>query len=88
MLLGENSPQSCIDKLCVIVEERCIYNWLYKFRSNVSAEDMLYFSSFLVHGYVAVIAKWVQSGMGGSTEEVAMLLYNMGLHSITFLESK
>jgi AcrR family transcriptional regulator len=86
MLLGKNSSRTFLDKMCVIVEERCLKNWLDRYQAKNLEKELAYFSSYIVYGYVAIIVKWVDSGMTASPETMAEMMGNMGLHGIGFLE--
>lgn len=84
-LLGKNSSHTFLNKMCVIVEKHCLYNWLNHFRVNNNTRELNYFSSFIVYGYVAAIAKWVESDMQDSPDKLARMLGNMGQYGVGFL---
>lgn len=86
MFLGKNSNRSLIDKLCYIVENRWFMIWLDKYPTDSSDDELAYFSNYIVYGYVAVIVKWVESGMKESPEVMAKMMGDMGLYGIAFLE--
>lgn len=86
MLLGKNSSRTFLDKLCTIVEERCLRTWLANYRVQEMEEELSYFSSYIVYGYVAIIEKWVESGMETTPEKLAGMMGSMGLYGIGFLE--
>lgn len=85
MLLGKNNSRTFLDKLCTIVEEKCLHKWLDNFRVRSDSEELAYFSSYTVYGYVAVIARWVESGMQTSPQKMAELMADMGMYGIEFL---
>jgi len=86
MLFSENSNRSFLDKLCTIIEERCLRSWLEDSRLSKTEEELSYFTSYVVYGYVAAIAKWVRTGMQSPPEKLAEMMSNMGLYGIGFLE--
>lgn len=87
MFFGNNSGRSFLDKLCAIVEERCLRNWLLNcLRFQASDEELSYFCSYVVYGYVAIIARWVQTGMHTPPEELAAMMNDIGRHGIGFLQ--
>lgn len=86
MFLGKNNSGTFLDKLCTIVEEKCLHNWLNNFRAREDSEGLSYFSSYIVYGYVAAIAKWVEFGMKTPPEKMAEMMGSMGLYGIGFLE--
>jgi AcrR family transcriptional regulator len=87
MLLGSNNNNSFLDKLCLIIENRCLSIWLEQHRfQNSDEENLSYFCSYVVHGYVAVIAKWARTGMVIPPEQLSRLMGNMGMYGIGFLQ--
>jgi len=86
MLLSENSNHSFLEKLCAIIEKRCLHSWLEHPRLSNAEEDISYFTSYIVYGYVAAITKWVRTGMKSPPDKLAEMMGNMGLYGIGFLE--
>lgn len=86
MLLGDNSNGSFLNKLCTIVEERCLRTWLDHYRSQNAGEALSYFSSYIIYGYVAAISKWFRMGMVTPPEQFAEMMGTMGLYGIGFLD--
>lgn len=82
MLINKNNNRTFLDKLCVIVEERVLHNWLNTLKIEKESEELLYFSSYIVYGYVATLAKWVESGMQTPPEKLAEMMGNFGLYGI------
>lgn len=85
MLLGENSNNTFLDKLCIIIEERCLRHWVLEHGITRPEEEVSYFNSYMVFGYVAVIAKWTRTGMKMPPQKLADLMGKMGLYGVGFL---
>jgi AcrR family transcriptional regulator len=85
MLLSENNNKSFLDKLCKIVEDRCLHFWFENHRFTDAEEELSYFSSFIVYGFGAAITKWVRTGMKYSPEKFAEIMGNMGLYGLGFM---
>lgn len=85
MLLGDNSNHSFLDKLCSIIELRCVNNWLAQHRVQNTEDELGYFSCYVIYGYVAIITKWVRSGLNIPPEELADMMGRMGIDGIKFL---
>lgn len=86
MLLGENSNHSFLEKLCAIIEDRCLRTWLSSYGLQNAEEELSYFSSYMIYGYVAVITKWFRAGMPFSPEKLARMMGGMGVDGIGFLD--
>lgn len=85
-MLARGRNQSFVDRMCGIVEEYCLQNWLGQYEKAGPENSMAYFGTYAVRGFVAVIEKWVDRGMKESPEEMAELMGRMGMYGIHFLE--
>lgn len=81
MLLSKNSSRTFLFKLCGIVEDRILKNWL-DHHANTDGEALSYLSSYMVFGYVAVISRWVELGMKTPPAQLADLMEGLGLQGI------
>lgn len=86
MLLSKNSGPGFLDKICAMVEQICVQSWFKMFNNGGHDERLSYYSLYTVRGYVAVISKWVASGMRLPPEELAKMMENIVLYGIGFLE--
>jgi AcrR family transcriptional regulator len=86
MLLSSNSGRTFMDKLCDLVETKCMQNLLSNMELQASPDELLYFSSFAVAGYIATISKWLECNMQIPTQELALLMEKMGLQGIGVFE--
>lgn len=84
-LLSDSGNHSFLNKLCTIVEKRCLNTWLPLSTSEENIDALPYFSSFIVYGYVSIISKWVTSGMQLPPEKLAAMMEEIGANSVKFL---
>ena len=86
VMLTKNRNQNFIDRMCGIVEEYCLHSWLSQYYQAGIGQKVAYFSTYAVRGFLAVVAKWMYSGMQESPEKMAELMSDMGTYGLRFLD--
>ena len=86
ILLGENGDLNFVNRLKLLVREKCLQDWMELFRSANSAFFEAYYS-FIVSGCVGLVQYWLQSGMKESPEELARLAEHIITQGIRVLEN-
>lgn len=82
ILLGENGDLNFVNRLKLLIREKCIHNWMEMFRTeNPIVFDP--FCSFIVSGCVGMVQHWLQSGLKETPDEMAHLtelFITQGIH--------
>lgn len=86
ILLGENGDLNFLNRLKLLVREKCLQDWMELFRSANSAMFEAYYS-FIVSGCVGLVQYWLQNGMKESPEELARMAEHMITQGIHVLEN-
>lgn len=86
ILLGENGDLNFVNRLKLLVREKCLQDWMELFRSSNSAFFEAYYS-FIVSGCVGLVQYWLQSGMEESPEELACMAEHIITQGIHVLEN-
>ena len=86
ILLGENGDLNFVNRLKLLVREKCLQDWMELFRSANSAFFEAYYS-FIVSGCVGLVQYWLQNGMAESPEELALLAEHIITQGIHVLEN-
>lgn len=86
ILLGENGDLNFVNRLKLLVREKCLQDWMELFRSANSAFFEAYYS-FIVSGCVGLVQYWLQSGMAESPEELARMAEHIITQGIHVLEN-
>ncbi|MFV0400486.1 MAG: TetR/AcrR family transcriptional regulator [Oscillospiraceae bacterium] len=87
MLLGKNASRTFLDKLGEMVEKHYVTDWLHQY--NIKDEDtrnISYLSGYMVYGYVAIVARWVEAGMQEPPEEIAKMMQDIGLATFSYVQ--
>ena len=88
IILGKNKNQVFLREICRSVETHCVKVWTEAFQTEGEEERLDYFGGFIIQGFMAVIVRWVESGMRESPEQMARMMGDMGLYGVRFLEQK
>lgn len=86
ILLGENGDLNFVNRLKLLVREKCLQDWMSLFRSGNSAFFEAYYS-FIVSGCVGLVQYWLQGGMRESPEELAGMAEHIITQGIHVLEN-
>lgn len=87
MMLDSKKNDNFVDHMCLIMEEYCLHNWLSQYEVRTQEEKkFVYVSAYMIRGFVAMIEKWVESGMKESPEEMAQLMEHVGTNGVSFLK--
>ena len=87
MLLGENGDIAFTDRICHILRDEFLYDFLAYYYPNDPA--MLdYFCSFIVSGNMSLALTWIDGGMKQTAEEMAVLAGEIIMHGVKVLETK
>ena len=87
VLLGKNGDIAFTDRICHILRDEFLYDFLAYYYPNDPA--MLdYFCSFIVSGNMSLALTWIAGGMKQTAEEMAVLAGEIIMHGVKVLETK
>ena len=87
VLLGKNGDIAFTDRICHILRDEFLYDFLAYYYPNDPA--MLdYFCSFIVSGNMSLALTWIDGGMKQTAEEMAVLAGEIIMHGVKVLETK
>ena len=85
ILLGENGDLNFVNRLKLLIREKCLKAWMEVFRSgNAAAFDA--FFSFIVSGCIGLVQYWLQTGLKETPEQMAKLTEHIITKGIGVLE--
>ena len=85
ILLGENGDLNFVNRLKLLIREKCLKDWMEEFRSgNAAAFDA--FFSFIVSGCIGLVQYWLQTGLRETPEQMAKLTEHIITKGIGVLE--
>ena len=85
ILLGENGDLNFVNRLKLLIREKCLKDWMEVFRSgNAAAFDA--FFSFIVSGCIGLVQYWLQTGLKETPEQMAKLTEHIITKGIGVLE--
>ena len=85
ILLGENGDLNFVNRLKLLIREKCLKDWMEVFRSgNAAAFDE--FFSFIVSGCIGLVQYWLQTGLKETPEQMAKLTEHIITKGIGVLE--
>lgn len=85
ILLGENGDLNFVNRLKIMIREKCLNDWMEVFRSgNPAAFDA--FFSFIVSGCVGLVQYWLQTGLKETPGQMAKLTEQIIKKGIGVLE--
>ncbi|MCI5502602.1 MAG: TetR family transcriptional regulator C-terminal domain-containing protein [Eubacterium sp.] len=85
MLLGENHDKNFIEKLKVLLRDKCFSDWDYLF-PNTSPETCAAYYSYILYGCIGIIENWLMNDCKPGAEEMASLTETIILHGILVME--
>ena len=87
MLLGKNGDIAFTDRICHILRDEFLYDFLAYYYPN-DPEMLDYFCSFIVSGNMSLALTWIDGGMKQTAEEMAVLAGEIIMHGVKVLETK
>ena len=85
ILLGENGDLNFVNRLKLLIREKCLKDWMEVFCSgNAAAFDA--FFSFIVSGCIGLVQYWLQTGLKETPEQMAKLTEHIITKGIGVLE--
>lgn len=86
ILLGENGDLNFVNRLKLLIRDKCLGDWMEVFRSgNPAAFDA--FFSFIVSGCVGLVQYWLQTGLKETPQQMAKLTEQVITQGIGVLET-
>ena len=87
VLLGENGDIAFTDRICRILRDEYLYEFISIFYP--SDEALLdYFCSFIISGNMSLALRWINTGMKETPEQMAVLAGEIIMHGVKVLETK
>lgn len=83
LFLTKNGNVSFADKLTGILQNGYLYEWLKYTTQLKDPSELGYLCDFLMSGYIAIIKRWITSGMPDSPEKLAEKMLTLALHGIS-----
>ena len=87
VLLGKNGDIAFTDRICHILRDEFLYDFLAYYYPN-DPEMLDYFCSFIVSGNMSLALTWIDNGMKQTPEEMAVLAGEIIMHGVKVLETK
>lgn len=87
VLLGKNGDIAFTDRICHILRDEFLYDFLAYYYPN-DPEMLDYFCSFIVSGNMSLALTWIDNGMKQTHEEMAVLAGEIIMHGVKVLETK
>ena len=88
VLLGANGDKAYTDRICGILRDEHLYDFVAHFYPNNDPTLLDYFCAFIISGNLALALRWINSGMKESTEEMATLAGEIIMHGVQILQTK
>ena len=88
VLLGTNGDKAYTDRICGILRDEHLYDFVAHFYPNNDPTLLDYFCAFIISGNLALALRWINSGMKESTEEMATLAGEIIMHGVQILQTK
>ena len=88
VLLGANGDKAYTDRICAILRDDHLYDFVAHFWPNNDPVLLDYFCAFIIAGNLALSLRWVNTGMKESTEEMATLAGEIIMHGVQILQTK
>ena len=86
VLLGKNGDIAFTDRICHILRDEFLYDFLAYYYPN-DPEMLDYFCSFIVSGNMSLALTWIDNGMKQTPEEMAVLAGEIIMHGVKVLET-
>ena len=87
VLLGKNGDIAFTDRICNILRDEFLYEFISIFYP--SSEALLdYFCSFIISGNMSLALRWINTGMKETPEQMAVLAGEIIMHGVKVLETK
>lgn len=86
VLLSKNSSYILREKLNRVIQD-VIMDYLRAAAKNIKAPDIEYICDFVVSGYMAMVVRWVQSGMKKPVEQLARQMNRLAGQGLAMPES-
>lgn len=87
VLLGKNGDIAFTDRICHILRDEFLYDFLAYYYPN-DPVMLDYFCSFIVSGNMSLALTWIDNGMKQTPEEMAVLAGEIIMHGVKVLETK
>ena len=87
VLLGKNGDIAFTDRICHILRDEFLYDFLAYYYPN-DPVMLDYFCSFIVSGNMSLALTWIDGGMKQTAEEMAVLAGEIIMHGVKVLETK
>ena len=88
VLLGANGDKAYTDRICGILRDEHLYDFVAHFYPNNDPTLLDFFCAFIISGNLALALRWIYSGMKESTEEMATLAGEIIMHGVQILQTK
>ena len=88
VLLGANGDKAYTDRICGILRDEHLYDFVAFFYPNNEPALLNYFCAFIISGNLALALRWINAGMKESTEEMATLAGEIIMHGVQVLQTK
>lgn len=88
VLLGANGDKAYTDRICGILRDEHLYDFVAHFYPNNDPTLLDYFCAFIISGNLALALRWINSGMKESPEEMATLAGEIIMHGVQILQTK
>lgn len=87
VLLGENGDIAFTERICRILRDEYLYEFISIFYP--SDEALLdYFCSFIISGNMSLALRWINTGMKETPDQMAVLAGEIIMHGVKVLETK
>jgi AcrR family transcriptional regulator len=76
ILLGPNGDAAFVDRIKIIVDEKCSVAWK-SVGAHMSQTEYEYFNAFIINGCIGLLQKWLKTSCVQSPEEMAVYAAKM-----------
>ena len=89
VLLGANGDKAYTDRICGILRDDHLYDFVAHFYPNNDPTLLNYFCAFIISGNLSLALRWINTGMKESTDEMATpSLAEIIMHGVQVLQTK
>lgn len=85
ILIGDNGDLNFVNRLNDILRERCLKDWMDRFRAKDSISFDAYYS-FIVAGCIGIVQYWLSSQMKESPEQLAAMTEQIIIKGVRVFE--
>ncbi len=73
VLLGANGDKAYTDRICRILRDDHLYDFVQNFHKDADPTLIDYFCAFIISGNLSLALRWIATGMQESPDEMAIL---------------